>query len=99
MRLQMLFVLSAPGALIGCASSSYESRPFFQHEYAAESHGQKTNVDRIVESHPRGFKGETSPQYLKDPPERIAVLPFADIRSANFVVDKVALTHRSKIER
>jgi len=99
MRLQMLFVLSAAGVLIGCASSSYESRPFFQHEYAAESHGQKTIVDRIVESDPGGFKVETSPQYLKDPPERIAVLPFADIGSANFVVDKVALTHRSKIER
>jgi hypothetical protein len=27
------------------------------------------------------------------------VLPFADIGSANFVVDKIALTHRSKIER
>jgi hypothetical protein len=99
MRLQMLFVLSAAGVLIGCASSSYESRPFFQHEYAAESHGQKTIIDRIVESDPGGFKVETSPQYLKDPPERIAVLPFADIGSANFVVDKIALTHRSKIER
>jgi putative lipoprotein DUF799 len=99
MRLQMLFVLSAAGVLIGCASSSYESRPFFQHEYADESHGQKTIIDRIVESDPGGFKVETSPQYLKDPPERIAVLPFADIGSANFVVDKIALTHRSKIER
>jgi Putative bacterial lipoprotein (DUF799) len=99
MRLQMLFVLSAAGVLIGCASSSYESRPFFQHEYAAESHGQKTIIDRIVESDPGGFKVETSPQYLKDPPERIAVLPFADIGSANFVVAKIALTHRSKIER
>ena len=99
MRLQMLFVLSAAGVLIGCASSNYESRPFFQHEYAAESHDQKTIIDRIVESDPGGFKVETSPQYLKDPPERIAVLPFADIGSANFVVDKIALTHRSKIER
>jgi hypothetical protein len=27
------------------------------------------------------------------------VLPFADIGSANFVVDKIALTHRSKRER
>jgi Putative bacterial lipoprotein (DUF799) len=99
MRLQMLFALSAASVLIGCASNSYESRPFFQHEYAAESHGQKTIIDRIVESDPGGFKVETSPQYLKDPPERIAVLPFADIGSANFVVDKIALTHRSKTER
>jgi Putative lipoprotein GNA1162-like len=99
MRLQMFFVVSVSSLLIGCASNSYESRPFFQHEYAAESHGQKNILDRIVETDPGGFKVETSPQYLKDPPERIAVLPFADIGSANFVVDKVALTHRSKIER
>jgi hypothetical protein len=59
----------------------------------------KNILDRIVETDPGGFKVETSPQYLKDPPERIAVLPFADVGSANFVVDKVALTHRSKIER
>jgi len=95
----MFFVVSVSSLLIGCASNSYESRPFFQHEYAAESHGQKNILDRIVETDPGGFKVETSPQYLKDPPERIAVLPFADIGSANFVVDKIALTHRSKIER
>jgi hypothetical protein len=95
----MLFALLVSSALFGCASSSYESRPFFQHEYQAESHGRKTILDRIVETDPGGFKVETSPQYLKDSPERIAVLPFADIGSANFVVDKIPLTHRSKIER
>ena len=99
MRLQMFFVVSVSSLLIGCASNSYESRPFFQHEYAPESHGRKNILDRIVETDPGGFKVETSPQYLKDPPERIAVLPFADIGSANLVVDKIALTHRSKIER
>jgi hypothetical protein len=99
MRLRIFFVVAVSSLLVGCASNSYESRPFFQHEYAAESHGQKNILDRIVETDPGGFKVETSPQYLKDPPERIAVLPFADIGSANFVVDKVALTHRSKIER
>jgi putative lipoprotein DUF799 len=99
MRLRIFFVVSVSSLLIGCASNSYESRPFFQHEYAAESHGQKNILDRMVETDPGGFKVETSPQYLKDPPERIAVLPFADIGSANFVVDKIALTHRSKLER
>jgi hypothetical protein len=96
MRLWIFFVVSISSLLVGCASNSYESRPFFQHEYAAESHGQKNILDRIVETDPGGFKVETSPQYLKDPPERIAVLPFADIGSANFVVDKIALTHRNK---
>jgi hypothetical protein len=99
MRLRTPAVLFAFCALTGCASNSYESRPFFQREYQAESHGRKTILDRIVETDPGGFKVQTSPNYLKDPPERVAVLPFADIGSANFVVDKIPLTHRSKIER
>jgi hypothetical protein len=99
MQRRMLFALLVSSALFGCASNSYESRPFFQREYQEESHGRKTILDRIVETDPGGFKVETSPKYLKDPPERIAVLPFADMGSANFVVDKIALTHRSKIER
>lgn len=83
----------------GCANHSYESRPFFQHEYDTESHGRKTILDRIVETDPGGFKVKTLPDYSSDPPARIAVLPFADIGSANFVVDKIPLTHRNQQER
>jgi hypothetical protein len=36
---------------------------------------------------------------LRDPPARIAVLPFADEGSANFVVDKIPLTFRNQQER
>lgn len=99
MQLWMFLALLVSSVLTGCASNGYESRPFFQQEYAPESHGRKTLVDRIVETDPGGFKVETSPGYLKDPPERIAVLPFADIGSANVVVDKIPLTHRNKTER
>jgi hypothetical protein len=99
MRLRMLFLLFVSCLLIGCAGNSYESRPFFQHEYHPESHGRKTILDRIVETDPGSFKVETSPQYFKEPPVRIAVLPFTDIGSANFVVDKIPLTNRNKIER
>jgi hypothetical protein len=99
MRLRMLFLSFVSCLLIGCASNSYESRPFFQHEYHPESHGRKTILDRVVETDPGGFKVETSPQYLKEAPVRIAVLPFADIGSANFVVDKIPLTNRNKIAR
>jgi len=63
-----------------------------------ESHGQKRSSIVLSRTDPGGFKVETS-AYLKDPPERIAVLPFADTGSANFVVDKIALTHRNKVER
>jgi hypothetical protein len=74
MRLRTLLVLLVSFVLIGCASNNYETRPFFQREYQEDSHGRKTILDRIVETDPGSFKVETSPKYLKDPPERIAVL-------------------------
>ena len=83
----------------GCATNHYEERPFFQHEYELTSHGRKTLFDRIVEVDPGRINVDVSPEYLNDPPERIAVLPFTDEGSANFVVDKIALTYRSKKQR
>jgi hypothetical protein len=85
---------------MGCAAgNNYEERPFFQQEYDLESHGRKTLFDRLVEFDPGGIKVDIAPQYWRDPPARIAVLPFADEGSANFVVDKIPLTFRSQKER
>lgn len=86
-------------ALAGCASSSYETRPFYQHEMDSESHGKKTILDRIVETDPGTFKVKVTPEYFKEPPERVAVLPFVDAGSANFVVDKIPITFRGKQQR
>jgi hypothetical protein len=83
----------------GCATHQYEDRPFFQQEYATTTHGRKTLLDRIVETDPGGIHVDIAPQYNSDPPERIAVLPFGDLGSANFVVDKIALTHRDQQQR
>ncbi|MBF6568876.1 MAG: DUF799 family lipoprotein [Candidatus Binataceae bacterium] len=55
--------------------------------------------DRIVETDPGGFKVKSSPEFKQNPPARIAILPFADRGSANFVVDKIPLTHRNRTER
>lgn len=98
-RVRLWVVLLVSFALAGCASNNSEGRPFFQHEYGVQSHGRKTILDRLVETDPGGFKVQASPAYSKDPPARIAVLPFSDVGSANFVVDKIQLTHRDKIER
>jgi hypothetical protein len=85
--------------LVGCSSKSYETRPFFQHEYEVQSHGRKTVFDHLVELDPGTFKVTVAPDYLGNPPARIAVLPFTDVGSANFVVDKVSLTLRNKRQR
>jgi hypothetical protein len=85
--------------VIGCSSNNYETRPFFQHEYDVEAHGRKTFFDHLVELDPGTFNVNVAPDYLADPPSRIALLPFTDVGSANFVVDKVPLTFRNKQQR
>jgi putative lipoprotein DUF799 len=86
-------------ALAGCTSTSYETRPFYQKELDSETHGKKTVLDRIVETDPGTFTVNVSPEYFKEPPARVAVLPFADAGSANFVVDKIPITFRNRQQR
>jgi hypothetical protein len=84
----------------GCATSSqFEERPFFQQEYGLETHGRKTLLDHIVEFDPGGSDVDVKPEFRRDPPARIAVLPFSDEGSANFVVDKIPLTFRNRQQR
>jgi hypothetical protein len=86
-------------AAMGCSSNAYETRPFFQKEYQVKAHGRKTLFDHIVEVDPGSFDVKVAPDYLKSPPARIAVLPFSDTGSANFVVDKIPLTFRNEEQR
>ena len=98
---QLVFITALAG-LAGCSSVSQrteERRPFFQPEYELTSHGRKTLFDRVVELDPGGLHVNVAPDYRRDAPLRIAVLPFTDRGSANFVVDKIPLTFRNRQER
>jgi hypothetical protein len=96
-------VLSATlASLAGCSSVSQrveEQRPFFQPEYDLTSHGRKTLFDRLVELDPGGLHVKVASDYERNAPLRIAVLPFTDRGSANFVVDKIPLTFRDRQQR
>jgi hypothetical protein len=83
----------------GCVTNDSETRPFFRQEIGYQSHGRKTWFDRLVEVDPGGFKVELTPDYWREPPERIAVLPFTDRGSAQYVVDKIPFSFRDKEER
>jgi len=88
--------------LAGCSSVSQrteEQRPFFQPEYELSSHGRKTLFDRIVELDPGSLHVKVASDYESNAPLRVAVLPFSDRGSANFVVDKIPLTFRNQQER
>src|ERR1700730_5737614 len=83
----------------GCSSTNNKSRPFFRHEYGLDSHGRKTWFDRMVELDPGQMKTSIAPDYEAVAPQTIAVLPFSDRGSANYVVDKIPLNHRNTDER
>jgi len=88
--------------LAGCSTVSQrveERRPFFQPEYELTSHGRKTQFDRIVELDPGGLHVKVASDYQSNAPLRVAVLPFTDRGSANFVVDKIPLTYRDQQQR
>jgi Putative bacterial lipoprotein (DUF799) len=100
--LHRLVLTAALVGIAGCSSVSQraeERRPFFQPEYELTSHGRKTLFDRVVELDPGGLHVKVAPDYQSNAPLRIAVLPFTDRGSANFVVDKIPLTFRDHGQR
>lgn len=78
----------------GCATARYEQRAFFLPEKGREAHGRKTWFDHLVEFDPGGLRFEVADDYAQNPPRHIAVLPFMDHGSANFVVNKIPPTFR-----
>jgi hypothetical protein len=97
-----LILSAALAVLSGCSSVSQraeERRPFFQPEYDLTSHGRKTLFDRVVELDPGGLHVTVASDYQSNAPLRLAILPFTDRGSANFVVDKIPLTFRDHQQR
>jgi Putative lipoprotein GNA1162-like len=86
-------------ALSGCAQTNYQNRTFFREEYGVDTHGRKTWFDHLVELDPGKLKTHVAADYEQAAPERIAVLPFGDRGSAQYVVDKIPLTHRNGEEQ
>jgi len=88
-------------ALSGCAqtSTNQSDRTFFREEQGLDTHGRKTWFDHLVELDPGSLTTHIADDYEQAAPEKIAVLPFVDLGSAQFVVDKVALTHRTDGEQ
>jgi hypothetical protein len=88
-------------ALSGCASTktNYDDRTFFRDEQGLETHGRKTWFDHLVELDPGALKMHLAADYDQAAPEKIAVLPFSDRGSAQYVVNRIPLTHRTDGEQ
>jgi hypothetical protein len=96
-RLIFLAVLIVAGS--GCATIRTQPHAFFLPEQARETHGRKTWFDHLVEFDPGKIRVTVAPDYAQNPPRRIAVLPFVDHGSAQFVVNKIPLTFRNAEEQ
>ena len=92
-----LVLLAAVAA--GCSAQTQEPRSFFLPEQRTESHGRKTWFDHLVELDPGRVRVQVAADYAAKPPERIAVLPFTDHGTAQYVVDKIPLTFRDAQQR
>jgi putative lipoprotein DUF799 len=92
-----LSLILASVGLSGCArtAANYDNRTFFRDEQGLDTHGRKTWFDHLVELDPGGLKTHIAADYEQVAPQKIAVLPFSDRGSAQFVVDKIPLTHRT----
>lgn len=83
----------------GCSTVRSPSHPFFLPEQDRETHGRKTWFDHVVEFDPGKIKTTVADDYAQNPPQRIAVLPFVDHGSAQFVVNKIPLSFRDADEQ
>jgi putative lipoprotein DUF799 len=83
----------------GCTTVRTQPHAFFLPEEERETHGRKTWFDRVVEFDPGKISVTVAADYAENPPRRIAVLPFVDHGSAQFVVNKVPLTFRNAEEQ
>lgn len=99
MRALNLWLILLVVCAAGCATRTAEERPFFQKEQRVEAHGKKTFFDHLVEIDPGTFKVKAAADYQQKAPARIAIMPFTDWGSANFVVNKIPLTFRNRQSR
>src|SRR5260221_5580997 len=87
-------------AAAGCSRQADQSnRTFFRTEQGLQTHGRKTWFDHLVEVDPGGIHTTVAASYNESTPEKIAILPFSDRGSANYVIDKVALSKRGPEEQ
>ena len=97
--LKLMCIVGVVFFIGGCTSIRSQPHPFFLAEQDRESHGRKTWFDHVVEVDPGGIKIQVAEDYAQNPPRRIAVLPFVDQGSAQFVVNKIPLTFRDADEQ
>jgi hypothetical protein len=84
--------------LVGCASPQQQSRPFFLIEQEVDTHGRKTWFDRLIEADPGEASFVIAEDYQERPPRKIAVLPFADKREGDYLINKIPFKIRDQEE-
>lgn len=98
-RRRLMFLVFLIVAVSGCTTIRTQPHTFFLPEQDRETHGRKTWFDRVVEFDPGKINVTVAADYAQNPPRRIAVLPFVDHGSAQFVVNKIPLTFRNAEEQ
>lgn len=75
--------------ILPVAAENTDDQRLFLTEKAADSHGRKRWYDYVMDPDPGSCRVRISPSFSDPAPSRIAVLPFLDEGSGNYVLDEI----------
>jgi len=100
--LRRLWLLGIAALVWGCSLISSQPADQDQHlflgEFGRQTHGRMTWFDHLVEFDPGTFYVRTAADYRAKPPQKIAVLPFTDTGSGNYVLNGAPVAVRKSDE-
>ncbi len=94
-----LIVLLFSLLIMGCSSRNRRTtgnEQFFLEEEGIAEHGKKKAIDRIYQIDPGDKEFEVFDTFYKNPPKRVAILPFDNLVGGNYILNEVPIPRFSK---
>jgi LysM repeat protein len=91
--------------LPGCANDQYRelsyknNDPFYQKDKDNGYSGQKRLLDRVYQLDPGQRLLKYSPDFLQNPPKKVALLPFENLQGGDFMLNGAPFTERKGEEK
>ncbi|GJQ57471.1 MAG: hypothetical protein D8M57_18220 [Candidatus Scalindua sp. AMX11] len=88
--------------ITGCSSNNRRRTTgddqFFLDEEGVADHGKKKAIDRIYQIDPGDKEFEVFDTFYKNPPKRVAILPFDNLVGGNYILNEVPIPRFNKDE-
>lgn len=93
----IVFVFSS--LMTGCSSGNRRTtgdEQFFLDEEGVSDHGKKNTIDRIYQIDPGDKEFEVFDTFYKNPPKKVAILPFDNLVGGNYILNEIPLPRFDK---